>query len=120
MAGTVDHPIVIAPAPGRVRVIFAGVAVADSAHALVLRESSYPPVAYVPRADVDMSLLAPTDRRTRCPYKGEASYFSVQAGGRVADNAVWSYEQPKQDVAAIAQYLAFYPDKVDAIEGVPS
>jgi uncharacterized protein (DUF427 family) len=118
MAGTADHPITIEAAPHRLRVRFAGRIVADSARALLLAEASYNPVAYIPRQDVDMALLARTDRKTRCPYKGEASYYSihVDGDGRIAENAVWSYEQPLPDVAEIAGHMAFYPDRVDGIE----
>jgi uncharacterized protein (DUF427 family) len=120
MAGTADHPITIEAAPHRVRVRFAGRIVADSARALLLREASYNPVAYIPRQDVDMALLARTERKTRCPYKGEASYYSIHVDGdedgRIAENAVWSYEQPLPDVAEIAGHMAFYPDRVEAIE----
>ena len=128
MAGTADHPITIEAAPHRVRVRFAGRIIADSARALLLREASYDPVAYIPRQDVDKALLAPTERKTLCPYKGEASYYSIHAdgvdgdrggGGRIAENAVWSYEQPLPDVAEIAGHLAFYPDRVEVIEQLP-
>ena len=128
MAGTADHPITIEVAPHRVQVRFAGRIVADSARALLLREASYNPVAYIPRQDVDMALLTRTDRKTRCPYKGEASYYSIQVDGdgihvdgdgRIAENAVWSYERPLPDVAEIAGHMAFYPDRVEAIERLP-
>jgi uncharacterized protein (DUF427 family) len=120
MAGTPDHPIAIAAEPGRVRVTFAACVVADTARALLLHEASYAPVAYIPREDVDMTRLARTDRRTRCPYKGEACYYSIVANGRVAENAAWTYEQPLADVAEIAFYVAFYPDRVDGIEREPA
>lgn len=119
MAGTVDHPITIEAAPHRVRVIFAGRVVADSGRALLLREAAYPPVFYVPRRDADMALLMRTDRRTRCPYKGEASYYSIRAAGGSSENAAWSYEQPLSDVAEIAGHLAFYPDRVERIDELP-
>jgi uncharacterized protein (DUF427 family) len=70
----------------------------------------------IPRSDADMSLLKRTDHQTHCPYKGDASYFSIVADGRSAENAVWSYEQPFPAVDEIKEYLAFYPDRVDAIE----
>ena len=101
--------IAISPAPGRVVVRWRGQTVVDTTRALELREGSYPPVLYVPREDADMKFLTPTPRHTTCPWKGEASYFSL---GEDA-NAVWSYETPKADVAAIAGHLAFYPDKVE-------
>lgn len=87
-------------------------------HALVLREGTYPAVFYVPRADVDMSVLARTEHFSHCPYKGDASYFSIPAGGARAVNAVWTYEAPHDAVAAIKDHLAFYPDRVDAIEAL--
>ena len=111
-----DHPIAIAPTPGRVRVLFAGQGVADTRRALTLREAAYPPVQYIPREDADMALLRRASRGTHCPYKGDASYFSIDAAGRHAEDAVWSYEQPYLAMARISGYLAFYPDRVDAIE----
>ena len=107
-----DHPITITPHPGRVRVRLGDAVVADTAAALSLKEASYPAVVYVPRADADMSAFERTDRSTHCPYKGDASYYSLRAGDRAADNAVWTYEQPFPAMAAIAGHLAFYPDKV--------
>lgn len=111
-----DHPITIAKNDKRVRVTFAGQAIADTRRAFTLREASYKPVFYIPRSDADMSLLKRTDHQTHCPYKGDASYFSIVADGRSAENAVWSYEQPFPAVGEIRNYLAFYPDRVDAIE----
>jgi uncharacterized protein (DUF427 family) len=113
-----DHPISISPAPGRVIVRFAGRAVADSRRALVLQESSYPPMLYVPRDDADMSLFEPTSHGSHCPYKGDASYFSLHVGDARSENAVWSYVDPFDAVTAIAGHLAFYPSRVDAIEQV--
>lgn len=113
-----DHPITITRNGKRVRVTFAGRIIADTEDALTLKEASYKPVLYVPRADTDMSLLAPTDHRTHCPYKGDASYFTIAVDGRSAENAVWSYEQPYPAMAEIKEYLAFYPDRVDKIEEV--
>ena len=111
-----DHPITIARNGGRVRVSFAGKTIAETASALTLKEASYPPVFYIPRADADMSALTPTAHHTHCPYKGDASYFTIAVGGRTAENAVWSYEQPFPAVAEIKEYLAFYPNRVDKIE----
>lgn len=111
-----DHPITIAPSNAHVRVVVAGQVVADTRAALTLRESDYPPVQYVPRDDVDMSLLERTDNETYCPYKGEASYFSIPIGGERSVNAVWTYEAPYDAVAQIKDYVAFYPDRVDALE----
>jgi len=116
LAGTADHPITITAAPSRVRVTFAGRVVADTRQALSLAEASYPPVTYIPREDVDLTAFERSDHKTRCPYKGEASYYSIQAGDRTAQNAVWSYEQPLEAVSAIARYMAFYPDRVELQE----
>jgi uncharacterized protein (DUF427 family) len=111
-----DHPITIAPNPARVVVSVAGRVVADTRAALTLRESAYKPVQYIPRSDVDMSLLARTSHATYCPYKGDCAYYSIPLGGERATNAVWSYEAPFPAVAAIRDYVAFYPNRVDAIE----
>ena len=111
-----DHPITISPTGGRVVVTAAGKVIADSRNALTLKEASYPGVQYLPRADVDMSLLVRTDHKTYCPYKGDCSYYSIPAGGERARNAVWSYEDAYPAVAVIKGYLAFYPDRVDKIE----
>lgn len=115
-----DHPIAITPHPGRVIVRVAGQIVADTRAALTLREADYPPVQYIPRADVEMDLLRPTTNASHCPYKGDCSYFSIPAGGARSENAVWSYEAPYAAVAAIAGYLAFYPIRVDGIEERPA
>ncbi len=111
-----DHPITIAHNNKRVRVTFAGKVIADSTCALSLKEASYPAVNYIPRADTDMSALTRTDHHTHCPYKGDASYFSIAIDGRRADNAVWTYEQPFPAMAEIRNHLAFYPNRVDKIE----
>lgn len=113
-----DHPITITRNSKRVRIMFAGRVIADTTRALMLKEASYKPVEYIPRADADMSLLTRTDHHTHCPYKGDASYFTIEAGGRSVENAVWSYEQPFPAMAEIREYLAFYPNRVDAIEEV--
>jgi uncharacterized protein (DUF427 family) len=111
-----DHPITITQAPERITVTLAGQRIADTRAALVLQEAAYPPVHYIPRADVDMSQLERTSHQTYCPYKGECSYYSVPAGGARSVNAVWTYETPYPAVAQIREYLAFYPDRVDAIQ----
>jgi uncharacterized protein (DUF427 family) len=111
-----DHPISIAPNPKRVVVKVAGRVVADTRRALSLKEASYPAVNYIPREDVDMTLLQRTDHSTYCPYKGDCSYFSIPLGGETARNAVWSYEAPYAAVAEIKNRLAFYPDRVTVEE----
>lgn len=111
-----NHPITIEPNPRRLVITLAGRVVADSRSALTLRESTYPAVHYVPRQDVDMSLLARTGHSTYCPYKGDCAYYSIPAGGERSVNAVWTYESPYEAVANIKEYLAFYPSRVDSIE----
>ncbi len=111
-----DHPITITRNSARVVVSVAGRVVANSREALVLREATYPPVQYIPRKDVDMTLLKRTDNATYCPYKGDCSYYSIPVGGERATNAVWTYETPYAAVAEIKDHLAFYPNRVDAIE----
>ncbi len=114
-----DHPITIERTPSRVVVKVAGKTVADTRRALTLREANYPPVFYVPREDADMALLARTDHSTYCPYKGDASYYSITPGGERSINAIWTYEAPHDAVAQIKNHLAFYPDRVDSIEELP-
>jgi len=111
-----DHPITIEANPARVTVSVAGRVVADTRRALTLREASYRPVQYIPRKDVDMTLLEPSEHRTYCPYKGNCTYYSIPLGGPRSVNAVWIYEAPYEAVAAIKDHVAFYPDRVDAIE----
>ena len=114
-----QHPITIEPNPKRVVVSVAGRVVADSRNALTLREASLRPVQYIPRSDVDMTLLERTDHATYCPYKGDCAYYSIPAGGERSVNAVWTYEAPYEAVAAIKDHIAFYPERVDAIEERP-
>lgn len=111
-----EHPITVEPNPKRVVVRLGGRAIADSTHALTLREASYPPVQYIPRSDVDMNALSRSSHTTHCPYKGDANYYSIGIDGREVANAVWTYETPFPAVSAIREYLAFYPNRVDAIE----
>ena len=115
-----DHPITIERNARHVVVKVAGCVVADTREALTLREASYPAVQYVPRKDVDMTLLERTDHVTYCPFKGDCAYYSVSAGGERSINAVWTYEEPYAAVAAIKGHIAFYPDRIDAIEERPS
>ena len=111
-----DHPISIEPNPSRVVVKVGGKIIADTHDALTLREASYPPVQYIPRRDVDMAALTRSEHTTYCPYKGDASYYSISAGGARSVNAIWTYEEPYEAVAAIRDHLAFYPDRVDSID----
>lgn len=111
-----DHPIDIRSSPSRVVVSVGGRNIADTREALTLQESSYPAVHYIPRKDVDMSLAVRTDHSTYCPYKGDCAYYSIPSGGERSMNAMWSYEHPNAAVVMIKDYIAFYPDRVDAIE----
>jgi len=116
-AGTADHPITIEPIAGKVRVVWRGRKIGESVRALELAEAGYKPVAYVPREDVDMSVFERNDRVTTCPYKGEANYFTLHDGEARDENAVWTYEKPKAEVAEIASHLAFYPSRVEVVRG---
>jgi uncharacterized protein (DUF427 family) len=109
-----DHPISIAVNPNRVVVTVDGRVVADTRRALTLREASYPPVDYIPREDVDFTLLRRSERATYCPYKGDCAYYSIPHGGARSENAVWTYEAPHAAVAEIRGCVAFYPNRVDA------
>lgn len=111
-----DHPITIERNPNRVVVRLGSRVIADTRQALTLREAKYPPVQYIPRNDVDMTALSRSATNTYCPYKGEASYFSIPAGGERSVDAIWTYETPYDAVAEIKEHLAFYPDRIDAIE----
>jgi uncharacterized protein (DUF427 family) len=114
-----DHPITIEPNPSRVVVSVAGRVIADTREALTLRESTYPAAQYIPRKDVDMSLLQRSGHATYCPYKGDCAYYSISVGGERSTNAVWTYEEPFAAVHSIQDHLAFYPDRVDSIEKRP-
>ena len=110
-----DHPITIEVNPSRVVVKVGGKVIADTRDALTIRETSYPPVQYIPRRDVDMAALARSEHTTYCPYKGDASYYSIPAGADRSINAVWTYEAPFDAMAQIKDYVAFYPDRIDEI-----
>jgi len=114
-----DHPITLTPAPQRWRARYAGAVIADSDDAIILQEAAYPPVVYFPRTDVALEYMSRTDRTTHCPYKGDAAYYTVLMNGHIAENAVWTYEQPYPAMALIDGRLAFYTDKVEvyAVDG---
>ena len=113
------HAITIEKNPNRVKVSFNGTVIADTTRALVLKEGPLPPATYIPREDVQMSYLQQTDHSTHCPFKGNASYFSVHVDGQTADSAVWTYETPIDSVAEIKDCLSFYKDKLDVTEESP-
>lgn len=110
-----DHPISIEANLSRIVVTVEGQVIADTRAALTLREASYPAVQYIPREDVDMTKLTRSEHTTYCPYKGDASYYSIPAGGDRSRNAVWTYEAPFEAMASIKGYLAFYPERIDKI-----
>ncbi|HEX4160367.1 MAG TPA: DUF427 domain-containing protein [Rhizomicrobium sp.] len=110
-----DHPISIEPNPSRVVVRVGGEIIAVTSNALTLREASYPPVQYIPRGDVDMAALTRSEHTSYCPYKGDASYYSIPADGDRSRNAAWTYETPFEAMAQIKDYMAFYPDRIDEI-----
>jgi uncharacterized protein (DUF427 family) len=99
--------------PRRIRGSFGGETVLDSRHAKLLHEHGHLPIYYFPESEVRLELMEPTDHSTRCPFKGEASYWSVHAGGKVSENAAWSYPEPIEGAPPLAGYLAFYWDKLD-------
>jgi uncharacterized protein (DUF427 family) len=107
------HPITIEPTKGRVRVRINGQVVADTDAALQLNEAEYPAVQYIPFDDVKQDVLTRTGTSTYCPFKGDASYYSVTAAGDTVDDVIWTYEHPFPAVAAIAGHVAFYPNKAE-------
>lgn len=111
-----DHPITMTKNPRRVTMSVNGKMIADTTEALVLKEATYPAVQYIPRKDANMALLARTGHSTYCPYKGDASYYSIPSAGERGANAVWTYEHPHDAMAQIKDYLAFYPDRVTIAE----
>jgi uncharacterized protein (DUF427 family) len=111
-----DHPITLTPHAGRLQVLYQGHLIADSTDALMLKEASYKAVAYFPRADVAMGFLGKTSLDTYCPYKGHASYFTIERDGVISENAVWTYETPHPGMEPIAGRLAFYPNIVEIVE----
>ncbi len=116
-----DHPITVTAHPGRVQVLFEGHVIADSVNVLTLKESTYKPVFYFPRDDVAMDYLHRTDHSTHCPYKGDASYFTLDMDGDIRENAVWTYETPYDAMSVITDRVAFYPNVVSFQEvGAPA
>jgi uncharacterized protein (DUF427 family) len=115
-----DYRVDLVPESRRVKVVFGDVTIADSGAALRVEETGHGPVHYLPEKDVRLDLLRPTDHHTRCPYKGEASYWTIEvpAGDgsvRRSENAVWAYPHPYDEVPGLAGYYAFYTMRVDAV-----
>lgn len=115
-----DHPITVEKNPDRVVVTVGGTVIADSRDALALREADYPVAQYIPRKDVDFSQLERTEQQSYCPFKGEASYYSITTAGQSSENSVWTYETPYDAVAQIREHVAFYPDRMDSIQILPA
>lgn len=111
-----NHPINVETNPNRVIVRLGDHVIADTKNALTLFEATYPCVRYIPREDVDLALFSRTTHTTQCPYKGQASYYTVRAGGRMAENGVWTYEDPKPVATKIKTYLAFDPKWFEVLE----
>ncbi|HEV3380959.1 MAG TPA: DUF427 domain-containing protein [Trebonia sp.] len=108
------HPITVSPTGGHVTVRVSGVTVAETDKALSLAEAGYPVMQYIPIADVDQGLLTPTDTQTYCPFKGDASYYSLtMPDGKAETDIIWTYEQPYDAVKEIARHVAFYPDRAE-------
>ena len=110
---TSDHPITIRATNQPVVVRRGGIVIADTVDALTLREAAYPPVHYIPFDDVDEGAIRPSSGQTYCPFKGDATYYAIVAGGPAVEDAVWCYEEPFEFVAEIAGRLAFYPQNVE-------
>ena len=108
-----DYQVALEPSSVRVCVTFNGERVADSSRALCVRETAHKPVYYFPREDVRMNLLERTQHHTTCPFKGQASYWTLRVGDREAENAVWTYEDPIDEVPRLKDYVAFYGDRVE-------
>lgn len=111
--GHPEHRVELEPRRGRVRVSYAGECIADSRRTTLVRETRHEPVVYFPRRDVRFEHLEASDYRSFCPFKGEASYWTIRVGERRAENAVWGYPQPLASVAGLAELVAFYPDRVE-------
>jgi len=106
------HTLEIVPVAGRVRVVWNDEVVVETARALEVREAGHPPVHYFPIADAERSLLERSSLTTHCPFKGDAAYYTLRRGAQRSPDAVWVYEDPFDQVAAIRDHLAFYPDRV--------
>ena len=112
-----DHPITVEPTSARVIVRVGGRILADTGKALTLREASYPAVQYVPLAEIDQDAIRHTETHTYCPYKGEASYYTIATADDELTDAIWTYAEPYDAVAGIAGHAAFYPDRVEITVG---
>ena len=119
-AANPGHVITLTPEPARIQVFFKGTLVADTVRAIRLQEASYPVCFYVPRADCKMEYFVETAHQTKCPFKGTARYWTLKTKDGEAQNAVWGYDDPFDQMAAIDRHAAFYPDKVEIRAGAVS
>lgn len=110
-----DHNVDVEPNPGTVTASFGGETIASSSRSLRVLEGKYDPVVYIPRDDVRVELLEKTEHTTYCPFKGHASYYTIRVGDRVCENAIWSYEDPYDQVAGLKDCVAFYLDRIDSL-----
>ena len=111
-----EHRVDLLPEAQRVRVTFGGTVIADSKAALRVEETGHGPVHYVPEKDVRLDLMKPTEHKTYCPFKGDCSYWTIEVGGRKAENAVWGYPAPYDEAVGLAGHYAFYKSRVESIE----
>ena len=107
-----EHTVTITPSTAHIRILVDERVIADTVRSLLVSESRHDPVYYLPASDVDGSLLTPSDTTTHCPFKGDASYYSITAGNGQLEDSVWSYQNPFKECTALAGYLAFYPNRV--------
>jgi len=111
-----DHRVDLLPESRRVRITLGGTVIADTSAALRVEETGHEPVHYVPEGDVRLELLTPTAHKTYCPFKGDCSYWTIDAGGKHSENAVWGYRAPYDEAKGLAGHYAFYKSRVDSIE----
>jgi uncharacterized protein (DUF427 family) len=119
-AANPGHKITLTPETARIRVLFKGTLVADTDRAIRLQEASYPACFYVPRADCKMEYFVETAHQTKCPFKGTARYWTLKTKDGEAQNAVWGYDDPFDQMAAIDGHVAFYPNQVEIKAGTVS
>jgi uncharacterized protein (DUF427 family) len=111
-----DHRVDLHPDKSHVRVTFGGKVIADSTNALRVEETGHGPVYYIPAKDMALPLMKKTEHTTYCPFKGTASYWTIDTGDKSSENAIWGYEAPYDETTALAGYYAFYDTRVDSIE----
>jgi uncharacterized protein (DUF427 family) len=113
-----EHRVDLVPGRQHVRMMFNGATVADSEKPLIVNETGYDPVLYIPEKDIRREYLTPSAYETHCPYKGEAHYWTLKVGDKSVENAVWSYPEPYDETEGLKGHYAFYTDKLDRVETV--